>query len=105
MPCARCGAAVETPRGKWCPECERAYDTWVRRHATDIVWAVMGGGVVLAFVGLALPLLGLEWIVAAGAAFAGWGTLLGLYKGAQRRRRRQFLAGTALPRAYLPAPK
>ena len=105
MACARCGAEIETRRGTWCPDCERAYDAWVRRYATDIVWSVMGGGVVLAFVGLGLPLLGIEWLVAAGAAFAGWGTLFGLYKVAQRHRRRQFLAGVALPRAYLPAPK
>ena len=105
MACARCNADVETRPGKWCPDCERAYDTWVRRHATDIVWAGLGGGLVLTFVGVVLPLLGIEWIVAAGAAFAGWGSLFGIYKGTQRRRRRQFLEGGAMPRAYLPAPK
>ena len=82
-----------------------ALTTWVRRHASDIVWAGLGGGVVLALFGMVLPLLGVEWLVAAGAAFAGWGTLLGLWRVSRRHRRRQFLAGAPLPRAYLPAPK
>ena len=103
MACERCGRDAKP--GTWCAECERAYDTWVRRHAADIVWAVLGGGVVLAAVGMILPLLGADWIVAASAAFAGWGTIFGLHRLNARRRRRQFLAGDALPRAYLPAPK
>jgi hypothetical protein len=105
MACARCRAEIETRRGKWCPECERAYDTWVRRHATDIIWVVMSGGVVLGTIGLVLPMLGLDWVVAMSAAIAGWGTILGLARINHRRRRRQFLAGASLPRAYLPAPK
>ncbi len=104
MACTRCGADAETRPGKWCPECERAYDGWVRRYASDIVWTVLGGGVVLAAVGMLLPIFGVDWIVAASAAFAGWGTIFGLHKVNSRRRRRQFLDGN-LPRAYLPAPK
>ena len=103
MACERCGRDAKP--GKWCADCESAYDTWVRRHAADIVWAVLGGGVVLAAVGMLLPLLGADWIFAASAAFAGWGTIFGLHRINARRRRRQFLAGDALPRAYLPAPK
>jgi hypothetical protein len=103
MACERCGG--EAKPGKWCAECEGAFDVWVRRHATDIMWSVLGGGLVLAAVGMILPLLGADWIVAASAAFAGWGTIFGLHKLNARRRRRQFLAGVALPRAYLPAPK
>jgi hypothetical protein len=103
MACERCGGDAKP--GRWCADCETAYDTWVRRHAADIVWAVMGGGVMLAAVGMILPLLGADWIVAASAAFAGWGTIFGLHRLNARRRRRQFLAGVALPRAYLPAPK
>ena len=103
--CGRCGADVATRRGKWCPDCERAYDTWVRRHATDIVWVVMSGGFVLAAIGMVLPILGVDWLVASSAAFAGWGTIFGLHRANQRRRRRQFIAGATLPRAYLPEPK
>jgi len=105
MACARCEADVVTKSGKWCADCESAYDTWVRRHAADIVWAVLGGGFVLAGVGMVLPLLGVEWIVGASAAFFGWGTIYGIYRVNRRRRRKQFLAGAPLPRAYLPAPK
>ncbi len=69
------------------------------------MWVVLLGGIVLAATAMILPLLGMEWIVAAFGAFAGWGTILVTHKLNARRRRRQFLAGVALPRAYLPAPK
>jgi uncharacterized protein (DUF983 family) len=110
MACPRCGSSEargEAPakRGAWCAACERDYDAWSRRNASDIVWVVLSGGVVLASIGMVLPLLGLEWIVAASAAFMGWGTMLAAHRWNARRRRRQFLAGEALPRAYLPAPK
>src|SRR5882724_8031797 len=105
MACPRCGGDDKLQKSGWCLECERAFDTWVRRHATDIIWAVMGGGLVISFLGLGLPLLGLGPLVGATAAFAGSGTIWVLYRTSQRRRRRQFLAGVALPRAYLPAPK
>jgi uncharacterized membrane protein YdjX (TVP38/TMEM64 family) len=51
-----------------------------------------------------LPLfgVGVGWGMAAAAAIAGWTTLLSSYRLFQRKRRRQFLAGTPLPRAYLP---
>jgi hypothetical protein len=103
MACPRCGETDNLTRSGWCAECERAFDTWVRRHATDIIWSVMGGGVVIAALGLGLPLLGLGPLVGATAAFIGSGTIWGLYRASQRRRRRQFLAGVALPRAYLPS--
>jgi hypothetical protein len=102
MTCARCGAKVV--RAPWCKDCEQLYDGWVRRHASDIVWQALAGGVVVASVGLGLPLLGIGWLVAATGAFAGFGTLIGLARLTRRRRRRQFLQ-TALPRAYLAAPK
>ncbi len=105
MACVRCGSKEQLQKSGWCRDCELAYDTWVRRHATDIIWAVMGGGTVIAVLGLGLPLLGLGPLVGATAAFAGSGTILGVYRMSQRRRRRQFLQGIALPRAYLPAPK
>lgn len=89
----------------WCRTCENAYDTWVRRHAADIIWVVMGGGVVIAVLGMGLPLLGVGWLVGGAAAFAGFGTIGALQHINNRRRRRQFLRGLALPRAYLPTPK
>jgi hypothetical protein len=105
MACERCGGDEAIQKSGWCLTCERAYDTWVRRHATDIIWAVMGAGTIIAFLGLGLPLLGLGSLVGATAALGGSATLYGLWRGTQRRRRRQFLRGVALPRAYLPSPK
>jgi hypothetical protein len=105
MACARCDKDVPTRRGKWCETCELDYDTWIRRYASDIVYVVLGGGFVLGAAGMALPLLGAGVLAAAGGALAGWTTILVSAKLNARRRRRQFLAGEALPRAYLPAPK
>lgn len=101
MGCARCG---NDSASKWCKDCEQQYDRWVRRHASDIVWQALAGGVVVCAIGVGLPLLGVGWLVAATGAFAGFGTLYGLSRVTRRRRRTQFLHG-ALPRAYLPAPK
>jgi hypothetical protein len=86
----------------WCAKCELDYDTWSRRNAADIVWVTLTGGFVLAMIGMVLPLLGFEWVVAASAAFMGWGTILVVSRWNGKRRRRQFLRGVALPRAYLP---
>jgi hypothetical protein len=103
MACARCGSK-EAPakRAAWCAKCELDYDTWSRRNAADIVWVTLTGGFVLATIGMVLPLLGFEWVIAASAAFMGWGTILGVSRWNGKRRRRQFLRGVALPRAYLP---
>ena len=38
MACPRCDG--ETPDRRWCIDCERAYDTWSRRHASDILGPV-----------------------------------------------------------------
>lgn len=105
MACVRCQADVPVTRSGWCADCERAYDTWVRRHATDIIWSVLGGGVVLGAIGVGLPLLGLSSAVAFAGAFVGLGTALGLQHAAGKRRRKQFLTGAAMPRAYLPLPR
>jgi hypothetical protein len=117
MACARCGdpdfelegsapeggpLAVLTGGRRWCPACERAYDTWSRRHAGDIVWEVLSGTVIVAFVGMGLPLLGVSWLVAATGIFAGFGAFIGLHRLNVRRRRRQYLQGGEVPRAYLP---
>ena len=99
--CQRCGG---TPARGWCKDCEQLYDGWVRKHASDIVWQALAGGVVVASIGMGLPLLGIGWLIAATGAFAGFGTLYGLSRLNRRRRRREFLQ-TTLPRAYLSAPK
>jgi hypothetical protein len=105
MACPRCARKEQLVKSGWCPTCETAYDGWVRRHAADIVWVVMGGGLVIAVLGIGLPWFGVSWMVGWAAAVAGFGTIFGLGKLNDRRRRRQFLRGEALPRAYLPAPK
>jgi hypothetical protein len=56
---------------------------------------------VISGLALGLPLLGADWVAAASAVFAGFGTLVGLFRLSRRRRRRQFLLDS-LPRAYLP---
>ncbi|MDB4956605.1 MAG: hypothetical protein JWO36_4174 [Myxococcales bacterium] len=104
MACARCHAEVTAGSRKWCADCERNYDQWVRRHASDIVWQALSGTVVIMVAGVGLPLLGVGSLVAAVGAFAGFGTILGLSRLTRRVRRRQFLQAP-LPRAYLPAPK
>jgi hypothetical protein len=99
MTCPRCGA--KTSDDRWCAECERAFDTWSRRHASDIIWSLLAGGLIVTATAVTLPLLGLDWILAATGVFTGFGTLYGLHQLTRRRRRRQFLRGAAMPRAYL----
>jgi hypothetical protein len=101
MSCQRCTADAQVGATGWCRDCELAYDTWVRRHASDIVVPTLAGMVVLCTVAIGLPLLGVGGLVAVGGVFAGFGTLVGLHRLSRRRRRRQFLAGD-IPRAYLP---
>src|SRR3954464_11087314 len=105
MTCSRCGKETATRRGKWCTERERDYDTSVRRHAADIVWVVLGGGVVLGAFGMVFPRIGAGVLGAVCGVLAGWSPVRISYRLNARRRRRQFLSGVALPRAYLPAPK
>ena len=104
MSCPRCAGDAEGPVTAWCTDCEVQYDQWVRRHASDIVWQALAGTVVIAAIGLGLPLLGAGTAVAATGAFAAFGTIFGLARLTRRRRRRQFLQAP-LPRAYLPVPK
>ncbi|MBX3156709.1 MAG: hypothetical protein KF773_11955 [Deltaproteobacteria bacterium] len=100
--CARCAEAERAPRSDWCAACDGAFDVWSRRYATDILWACLGGGVIVCGVALGLPLLGVNFLVAVSGVFAGFGTLYGGYRWNRQRRRRQFLEGAAVPRAYLP---
>jgi hypothetical protein len=104
MSCPRCAADAEGDVTAWCPDCERLYDTWVRKHASDIVWQALCGMVIVVFVGLVPPLLGVGKLIGAAGAFAGFGTIFGLSRLTRRKRRRQFLQAP-LPRAYLPAPR
>lgn len=100
MTCTRCNNGTPGPRG-WCADCERAYDTWSRRHATDIIWPVLAGMGILSLLSLGLPLLGAGYLAAITGVFAGFGSFAGLYRLSVRRRRKQFQLAS-LPRAYLP---
>lgn len=117
MSCARCGAAsgpapeieptaIALVRGpaSWCGECEALFDRWVRRHASDVAWQALCGTVVVAAIGIGLPILGVGKLVAATGVFGGFATVFALARLTRRRRRRQFMLA-ALPRAYLPEPK
>ena len=97
MSCPRCSA--DTP--SWCKDCERLYDTWVRRHASDILWQTGTGALVAMLVGLGAPLLGLTPILGIVGVLAGASTAAALRIYGNRRRRQQFLT-TSVPRAYLP---
>lgn len=103
MACVRCHGDDPGPKvgARWCAACERAYDSWARRHASDIIWPVLAGMVIVSAVGLGLPLLGAGYLAATGGVFAGFGTFLGLSRLNARRRRKQFQLAS-LPRAYLP---
>jgi len=102
MACQRCGEDRETNRAGWCEECDLDFDGWSRRHASDILYAVLGGGAIVMFAGVGLPLLGVPWLISATGIFAGFGVIIGMTRYNRNRRRRQFLAGAAMPRAYLP---
>lgn len=106
MACPRCGnpepESGSVSERRWCAACERAYDAWSRRYASDVVWQVLAGMVIVVFAGMGLPLLGVSWLAAATGVFAGFGTFVGLHRLNTRRRRRQYLRGGEVPRAYLP---
>ncbi|MDQ3367519.1 MAG: hypothetical protein M3680_19025 [Myxococcota bacterium] len=100
MACPRC--EVETVDDRWCTACERAYDMWSRRNASDMIWPVLTAMLIVSTVGIGLPLLGFEFVLAATGVFAGFGALVGMTRANTRRRRKQFVLGAAVPRAYLP---
>ena len=102
MPCVRCEQdAPLNPKG-WCAACDRAYDSWVRRYATDVIWPSLVGMVLVAGIGMGIPLLGISYLVALSGIFVGGGAIAGLYVLNAKRRRKQFLLSGPLPRAYLP---
>jgi len=102
MACARCAHPEPESGRRWCAACERAYDGWSRRHASDIVWELLSGTVVVTAIGMGLPLLGVTSLAAVTGVFAGFGTFLGLRRLNRGRRRRQYLRAGGMPRAYLP---
>ena len=95
MACPRCGATTPT----WCADCEKLYDTWVRQHATDILWQTGAGAMLAMIIGLGAPLLGVDIFVGIAGVLLGFGTFIGLRTWGKRKRRQQFLA--MVPRAYL----
>lgn len=76
----------------------------MRQYAADIIWQTGTGAIVAMLIGLGAPVLGLSPLIATVGVLVGTGTFIGLRTWGQRRRRRQFLAGS-LPRAYLPPPR
>jgi hypothetical protein len=103
MTCSRCAKPTDEERHlRWCAECERDFDTWSRRHASDIVWSTLSGMVVVLVTAMGVPLLGAPFLVATAGVFLGFGTIYGVHRFNNKRRRMQFLAGAAVPRAYLP---
>jgi hypothetical protein len=102
MGCVRCKDDVALDTHGFCPACAREYDGWIRQYASDIVPPAIGAMVIVLGVGMLIPLLGVSSLVALAGVFAGFGTLVGTFRLNRRRRRRQFLSDSALPRAYLP---
>jgi hypothetical protein len=107
MACTRCGGEYDGSQDvrlrvfdpAWCHDCETQYDTWVRKHAADIIWQTGTGAAVAIFI--ALPGIAFSPIFGIMGFLVGFSTFMGLRSWGKARRRRQFLAG-ALPRAYLP---
>jgi hypothetical protein len=102
MPCARCETEAPLNKQRWCADCDRAFDKWVRQYASDVIWPLLTGMTIVTSVALVLPLLGAGSLIATLGVFTGFGTFYGLFRLNQRRRRRQFLTDS-LPRAYLPS--
>ena len=102
MTCGRCQVEHDGPK-RWCAECERGYDAWVRQYATDIIAPALGAMVVVLTCAMLLPILGVSNLVAVCGAFGGVATLAGLTRLNIARRRRQFMQ--TLPQAYLPPPR
>ncbi len=102
MACARCKQDAALDKHELCPDCAREYDGWIRQYASDIVPPAIIAMVVVLGVGMVVPFLGVSSLVALAGVFAGFGSMVGLFQLNRRRRRRQFLSTSALPRAYLP---
>lgn len=102
MGCLRCKADVALDKHDLCPECARDYDGWIRQYASDIIPPAIAAMVIVLSIGMLIPFLGVSPLVALAGVFAGFGTMVGMFRLNRRRRRRQFLSTGELPRAYLP---
>jgi hypothetical protein len=102
MACVRCKDDGALDKHGFCPSCAREYDGWIRQYASDIVPPAIAAMLIVLGVGMVVPFLGVSSLVALAGVFTGFGTLVGLFQLNRRRRRRQFLSTSALPRAYLP---
>lgn len=102
MACVRCKEDVALDKHGFCPSCANEYDGWIRQYASDIVPPAIAAMVIVLGVGMLIPFLGVSSLVALAGVFTGFGTMVGMFRLNRRRRRRQFLSTSALPRAYLP---
>ncbi len=102
MGCVRCKEDVALDKHGFCSTCATEYDGWIRQYASDIVPPAIAAMIIVLGVGVLIPFLGASSLVALGGVFAGFGTMVGSFRLNRRRRRRQFLSTSALPRAYLP---
>jgi hypothetical protein len=102
MGCIRCKEDLVLDKHGFCPECAVEYDGWIRQYASDIVPPVIIAMLIVLGFGLGIPLLGASTLMSLAGVFTGFGTLVGLFRLNRRKRRRQFLSTSALPRAYLP---
>ncbi|MFN0253474.1 MAG: hypothetical protein ACKV2T_41785 [Kofleriaceae bacterium] len=103
MGCARCKEDFALDKHDLCAACAREYDGWIRQYASDIVPPAIAAMLIVLGVGMVVPFLGVSSMFALAGVFTGFGTLVGLFQLNRRRRRRQFLGTSALPRAYLPS--
>jgi len=101
--CVRCKTDAALDRHDFCRGCATEYDGWIRQYASDIVPPAIVAMVIVLGVGVVVPFLGASSLVALAGVFMGAGALVGLFRLGRRRRRRQFLGTSSLPRAYLPS--
>jgi membrane associated rhomboid family serine protease len=102
MACIRCKEDAALDKHGFCPGCANEYDGWIRQYASDIVPPAIAAMVIVLCIGMVIPFLGISSLVALAGVFAGFGTMVGMFRLNRRRRRRQFLSTSGLPRAYLP---
>jgi len=77
MPCVRCTADVPVDKRGWCAECEKAFDGWVRRYASDVIWPLLLGMTLVTSVAVVLPLLGAGTLIIAGGIDLSIGSFMG----------------------------
>lgn len=102
MACVRCHDDATLDRHGLCAPCARDYDGWIRQYASDIVPPAIVAMAIVLGVGVLIPFLGASPLVALAGVFSGFGTMVAMFQLNRRKRRRQFLGTSPLPRAYLP---